>query len=135
MRFNFNICHHMQVGYHNISTKYTLHEENEILERHKSEKDLGVIIDITISFWERINNYLKVNLANGNLGIIFRAFTYLDEETFSPSLQVAGQTPPRLLKANLVVILQKGQIMIENVQRRATKLVSEFKNLNYSERL
>ena len=59
MRFNFNICHHMQVGYHNISTKCALYEENEILERDKSEKDLGVIIDITISFWEHINNYLK----------------------------------------------------------------------------
>ena len=41
-----------------------------------SEKDLGGIIDKSLTFTEHI--YSKIKRANRNLGLIFRAFTYLD---------------------------------------------------------
>ena len=135
MRFNFKKCHHMQIGYHNIPTKYTMQDENETVELDtvKSEKDLGVTIDSSLSFREHINS--KVNLANRNLGIIFRTFTYLDEETFLHLFK--SLVRPHLEYSTPIwsPYYKKDKIMIENVQRRATKLVSTLKNLNYSERL
>ena len=50
------------------------------LEKMKNEKDLGVIIDQNLTFRDHMNS--KVNTANRNLGIIFRTFTYIDEEMF-----------------------------------------------------
>ena len=50
------------------------------LERVDKEKDLGVMVDSKLNFTDNIN--VKVNLENRNLGIIFRAFTYLDQEVF-----------------------------------------------------
>ena len=50
------------------------------LEKVDIEKDLGVIIDKNLTFRDHINS--KVNIANRNLGIIFRAFTFIDEEIF-----------------------------------------------------
>ena len=50
------------------------------LEKVESEKDLGVIIDQNLNFRDHINS--KVNIANRNLGIIFRTFTFIDEEIF-----------------------------------------------------
>ena len=127
--------HHMQIGYHNIPTKYTMQDENETVELDtvKSEKDLGVTIDSSLSFREHINS--KVNLANRNLGIIFRTFTYLDEETFLHLFK--SLVRPHLEYSTPIwsPYYKKDKIMIENVQRRATKLVSTLKNLNYSERL
>ena len=45
-----------------------------------SGKDLGVIIDKNLNFREHITS--KINIANRNVGIIFRTFTYLDPEMF-----------------------------------------------------
>ena len=44
------------------------------LEKVTNEKDLGVTIDCKLNFRDHIVQ--KVNLANRNLGIIFRTFTY-----------------------------------------------------------
>ena len=51
------------------------------LGKVKNEKDLGVIIDQNLTFRDHINS--KVNIANRNRGIIFRTFTFIDEEMFS----------------------------------------------------
>ena len=41
---------------------------------------IGVIIDGNLKFREHITS--KVNIANRNVGIIFRTFTFLDKEMF-----------------------------------------------------
>ena len=110
-------------------------ENEEIeLEKVKNEKDLGVIIDQNLTFREHITS--KVNIANLNLGIIFRTFTYIDEGMFlnlyksliRPHVEYATPICPSPL-------YKKDKIIIENVQRRATKLVSSCKYLSYRERL
>ena len=45
------------------------------LESVDSEKDLGVIIDKSLSFGEHISS--KILIANRNLGLIFRTFAYM----------------------------------------------------------
>ena len=52
------------------------------IEKLANEKyiHVGVIIDSKLTFRDHIAS--KINLANINLGIIFRAFTFLDTEMF-----------------------------------------------------
>ena len=50
------------------------------LEQSDGEKDIGVLVDETISFSTHIQN--QINKANSIMGLIRRAYTYLDEQSF-----------------------------------------------------
>ena len=52
----------------------------KMLEYVDSEKDLGAIIDKSLSFGEHISS--KISIANRNLGLIFRTFTYMNKDMF-----------------------------------------------------
>ena len=133
MRFNFTNSHHMHIGKHNTGTKYTMQDGNDTfeLETVKTEKDLGVTIDRNLSFRDHINS--KVNLANRNLGIIFRTFTFLDEETFLHLYKSLVRPHVEYSTPNWSPYYKKDRITIENVQRRATKLVNSLKSYSYPE--
>ena len=64
----------------------------------------------------------KINLANRNLGIIFRTFTYLDPEMFLTLYR--SLVRPNLEYATVIwsPMYKKDRITIENVQRRAKVL-------------
>ena len=98
----------------------------------EQEKDLGVIIGQKLTFSDHINS--KVNSANKNLGIIFRTFTWIDEEMF---LNLYKSIVTHLEYATPVwsPLYKKDKIILENAQRRATRLVSSCKNLSYQQRL
>ena len=54
-------------------------EEKEVkLEQSDREKDIGVLVDETISFSTHIQN--QINKANSIMGLIRRTNTYLDEQ-------------------------------------------------------
>ena len=65
-----------------MNQTYTMKKDEEEIpiENVESEKDLGVIIDNTLTFTKHISS--KIKLANKNLGLIFRTFTYLDKIIF-----------------------------------------------------
>ena len=114
---------------------YTMDSGQGVVEIEKvtSEKDLGVIVDQALNFSEHIST--KVSKANRNQGISFRIFTYMDKEMFlnlyksivRPHLEYAVTVCSPLYKKKIIVI--------ENVQRRATKLLSSIRHLSYQERL
>ena len=114
---------------------YTMRKDQEDIpiEKVKSEKDLGVIIDNKLTFTKHINS--KIKIANRNLGIIFRTFTYIDKDIFLNSFK--SLVHPHLEYASTVwcPVFKKDRVAIENVQTRATKLVSSISHLPYSERL
>ena len=56
------------------------HQGLTTLEIVTREKDLGITIDCKLNFRDHIAQ--KVNIANRNLGIIFRTFTYIDSVIF-----------------------------------------------------
>ena len=100
------------------------------------ETDLGVAIDRTLSFKQHVAQAtLK---ASRVVGVIRRSFDYLTLETFS-----------QLFKSMVRPILEYGHCVwkpdekfqkglcaqLENVQKRATKMLSEIKDLPYPERL
>ena len=98
----------------------------------KAEKDLGVTIDDKLKFREHITQ--KVNIANRNLGIIFRTFSYMDKEMFLNLYK--SMVRPHLEYATQIwsPIYKKDKVILENVQRRATRLVKCVRNKSYQER-
>ena len=104
-----------------------------ILKTVTSEKDLGISFDNTLTFENHI--YSKVNKANGMVGMIRRSFSYMDKDMFKqlfvsivrPHLEYGAPVWNPHLKKLIRVI--------ENVQRRASKMVPGLANLSYKERL
>ena len=92
-----------------------------------------MVIDNKLGFSEHLAE--KINKANRIVGLIRRTFVALDEEIFK-CLYVA-MVRPHLEYANQIwaPFLIKDIEAVENVQRRASKLVPSLKNLTYEERL
>ena len=103
------------------------------LEIVDKEKDLGIIIDEKLTFEDHINS--KVNKANSLTGMIRRTFSYFDETIFK-QLFVSLVRPHLEYGAPIWNPHTKKMInLIENVQRRATKLVPGLRELSYEQRL
>lgn len=134
LQFHPDKCHVLTIGkFANIkhAHPYTLSEDQ--LEHVFTEKDLGILIDAELTFEEHISK--QVNKANSILGTIKRSFENLTPQIF---LTLYGAfVRPHLEYAQSVWSpkLRKHVNLIEGVQRRATKLISLYRNLPYEERL
>ena len=135
MFYNFEKCKHLHIGSRNEDIKYTMNTGQEVIEIETvtSERDLGVITDKALNFSEHINT--KVNKANRNLGIIFRTFTFMGKEMFLNLYKSLVRPHLEYAITACAPLHKKDMIIIENVQRRATKLVRSISHLSYSERL
>ena len=124
-------CKFMRLG--NYEERQNGYKMREQLEEVSSEKDIGVVIDNKLSFSDHLAE--KINKANKVVGLIRRTFVALDEEIFR-CLYVA-MVRPHLEYANQIwaPYLVKDIEAVENVQRRASKLVPSLKDLTYEERL
>ena len=139
LRFHPDKCLHLEVkGKQKITSEHTYtmnkYEGGTVdLKTVNNEKDIGVTIDTNLPFEQHIQN--QVNKANRNLGIIRRSFKYLDMETFC-LLYKALVRPHLEYAASVWSPYKKKDIdSIENVQRRATKLIPILSGLSYEERL
>lgn len=103
------------------------------LETVDQEKDIGVTIDSKLKFDKHIQ--LQVNKANQTVGIIRRTFKHLDYKSFS--LLFKALVRPHLEYASSVWSPYKKKDIeaIENVQRRATKMLPKLKDIPYEDRL
>ena len=102
--------------------------------KHESHiKDLGVMMSSDLSFDDHI--YDKINMANKMLGIVRRNFADLDTNSFL--LIYKSMIRSHLEYASSVWNpYKKGLINdIENIQKRATKLIRVCKDLSYRDRL
>ena len=136
LSFHPDKCKVMHIGNHPPETNYTMRQsDNTILDikDETTERDLGVAIDNHLNFKLHISQ--TVSQTNRLLGMIRRSFEHLDQETFLYLYK--GLIRPKLEYAQAVwnPHLQGSIYAIEAVQRRATKLVPGFSNLEYSERL
>ena len=148
MSFNIDKCHSLHLGKRNNSFTYTMPKmsdmqvsENHIgytitfhpLKKVNSEKDLGVTIDDQLNFKLHISQ--KIAKANSLIFLIKNCFKYLDKHMFN--LLFKSLIRPHLEYASPIWCpITKGEIKrIEGVQRRASKLVPELKNLPYNDRL
>lgn len=139
MQMKFHIrdkCKVMHLGKSNTRHDYTMVREDgtlHTLTKASEEKDLGVTIDDKLKFDIHISNIIKK--ANKVLGAIRHTFHYMDKEIFL--MLYKSLVRPHLEYATCVWSPHLKQYMnaLENVQRRATRLVPEFRNLNYDARL
>ena len=127
--FHPDKCKYMRIGRSAIEEKrYRVHNN---ISKTETGKDIGVIIDNKLKFSEHLSE--KINKANKIVGLIRRTFVYLDSPMFK-SLYTA-LVRPHLEYANQVWCphLIKDIEAVENVQRRATKQLSELKDLPYED--
>ena len=131
MEFNVDKCKIMHLGYTNPKHTYSMGGAD--LTVTSKEKDLGVLIDDELKFDSHIKEI--VNKANRMLGLIKIAFAGIDKVMFK-------NIYPVLIRPQLEYCVQvwsphlvKDIKLLEGVQRRATKLVPELRNLPYEERL
>jgi len=103
------------------------------LERCNKVRNLGVIVDSKLSFSDHITE--KINKAYSILGIIKRNFQHVDKVAFV--LLYKALVRSHLEYANTVLSPYKHYLIdvVENVQKRVTKLVHERKHLPYTDRL
>ena len=123
MFFNHKKCKHLQVGNKSEQNTYTMQYNGEThnLEHVEKEKDLGVIIDHKLSFSDHISE--KVSKGNRNLGVIFRTFTFIDKDMFLTLYKALVRPHVEYATSVWSPNYKKYKIAIENVQRRATRLV------------
>ncbi len=135
MVLNEKKCKHMHIGTHENGERFSFKNANttQELELVEEQKDLGLLIDNKMKFSKHITQ--SVSKANRNLGLIARTFTYLDKDMFVQLYK--SLVRPHLEYATPVwsPLLKKDRVAIENVQRRASRLLQAYKNKEYQERL
>ena len=139
LRFHPEKCCILKVGTKR-ETEYFMKSKNETgeviqvrLKETTHEKDLGVTIDRDLNFKQHVQT--SITKANRVVGLIRRSFEHLTPSTFI-----------MLYKALVRPLVEYGHCVwepstkslksdIEDVQRRATKLIGNLKELPYPERL
>ncbi len=134
LRFNADKCHVLTLGkLENIQYTHRYKIGGEELEHVFEEKDLGVYVDSELSFDEHIAT--KVKKANQLVGLIRRSFDYLDGKTFVKLYTALVRPHLEYAQSIWSPHLKKHRHIIEKVQMRATKLVDNMSELEYSDRL
>ena len=112
-----------------------MHEPGEQIpiEQVESEKDLGVTFERILRFDNHTLNC--ANKTNRILGFIKRSFSFMDKEMFLPLYKALICLHLEIATVVWSPFLKKVIFLIENVQRRATRIVKSIKNLSYEERL
>ena len=135
LHFNVSKCHVMHMGTNNPKNEYfmKISESVQKIEWCEEEKDLGVTFDPKLKFDTHIHRI--VAKANKMLGIIKRSFMSLNKDCFMKLYKAFVR--PHLEYANVIWAphLKRQSIYIENVQRRATRLLKPCNEMSYDERL
>ena len=134
LSFNVDKCKVMYIGKNNRKLEYTMRTENEnkIVIETREEKDLGVLITHDLKHEKQV--IAASQIAMTVLRSVKRAFVRFDIETFSiiyttyirPHLEYCIQAWAPYYAKYILLLLEK-------VQRRATKLVWGLKELSYEE--
>ena len=131
MEFNILKCKVMHFGRNNPRHDYTMN--GRLLEKTEEERDLGVV---TMASTKPAAQCAKAaQTAQAVLGQIARAFHFRDKEIFlglyrqyiRPHLEFSVQA--------WAPWCQRDKDMLENVQRRAVKMISGLRGDSYEERL
>jgi hypothetical protein len=126
----------MHIGKKNPAFEYNMKintSERTVLEATDNERDLGIIITNNLKW--RCQTQKAANKANAVLGVLKRTFSHWTPETLK-TLYVSFVRPHLEYASSAWSPHQKQDIAtLENVQRRATKLIPSLKNLTYEKRL
>jgi hypothetical protein len=128
------VLHLSRMQQENVNN-YTMNCETGpvVLQDVPYEKDLGVYVDQKLTFEKHISN--SSTTANRILGVVRRNFRHINQENFVTLYK--SMVRPHMEYSSVVWSphLAKDQKLLENVQRRATKLSFKNKSLDYEGRL
>ena len=129
--FNEEKCKVLHLGRANKAYQYTMRVSPMI--DSTLERDLGVHIDPELKFRQQAS--AAVSKATQVLAVIRRSFALLD--SFTLPLLYKALVRPHLEFGNLVwgPFNRADEKLVERVQRRATRMVSDIRHLCYEERL
>ena len=131
MLFNFGKCKCLHTGHGNLNVNYKM--GNTVLGTTVKEKDLGV----TISADMKVSEQCGIAGSKGNqiLGLIRRNIPYKGKKLIIPLYKA-------IVRPHLEYCIQawrpyrkKDIDTLERIQRRATKMIPELRDLSYEERL
>ena len=131
MLFNFGKCKCLHTGHRNLNVNYRMGDT--VLGTTVKEKDLGV----TISADMKVSEQCGIAASKGNqiLGLIRRNITYKGKKLIIPLYKA-------IVRPHLEYCIQawrpyrkKDIDTLERIQRRATKMIPELRDLSYEERL
>ena len=77
---------------------------------------------------------IVVNQADIMLGLIRRSYTYLDSQALLKLYTSIVRPTLDYANAAWTPIMRRDQIILQNVQRRATKLIPELRDRDYEDR-
>ena len=128
---NLDKCKGIHYGKNNPGHNYTI--GNKPLTIDTEEKDVGVLFDSTLEFRSHIKKMIAK--ANQRVGLIKRSFSKLNKESFK--ILYKSLIRPILEYCSVIwfPLFKHEALEIEKVQRRATKLIPNLKELSYQERL
>ena len=134
--FNIKKCKLVSYGNIHFETEYKLTDSDNnshTLSSDDSECDLGILFKRNLKFDEHINNV--VNKVNRISGLIKRKFTHMDKSLFLTLYKSLLRS--HLDYGNLIYYptTKKNKQVLENAQRRATRMVPELRGMSYRERL
>ena len=132
LRFHPGKCYSINI--HNKSKQHCHHNykmNNKDLEKKSVIKDLGIILDDNLRFWNHIIN--KVNKANQIMGKNRRTMVHLNKHNFI--LLYKSLVLPHLEYGNVVwsPFLESDITLIENFQRKTTRYAPDINKLEYQE--
>ena len=132
MLFNVDKCKCLHIGYNNNQYDYFIGDE--LVQNIKEEKDLGVIIDHSLSCSTQCAQAAKT--ANRKLGQIKRTFTYKSKGMVKKLYKALVRPHLEYCIQAWRPWLQKDVNLLENVQRRMTRLIPGWaETYTYEERL
>ena len=135
LKFNTSKCKVMHFG-NDISNSYTMldfnNQKRKKLEFITKEKD-GVIIDHKLNFSS--HTVTQVKKTNKMMGLIRRSYTHLDITSFRYLFSSLVRPHLEYCISIWYLLLKKDEELIENVLRRATKLIKGLYDKPYKVRL
>ena len=131
MLFNFGKCKCLHTGSGNTGMNYEM--GGTILSKTVKEKDLGVTMNANM----KVSEQCRIAASKGNqiLGMIRRNITYKEKSLIIPLYKAIVRPHLEYCIQSWNPYLRKDVDMLEKIQRRATKLVPELRDLTYEERL
>ena len=132
MSFNFDKCKVMHVGRNNQKLPYTM--SGQKMKITEVEKDLGVVM---------ISNDMKpsqhcakaAKSANATLGQISRAFHYRNKQMLAKLFKVFVRPKLEYAAQAWSPWLEKDCELLENVQKRCIKMMTDVQGETYEEKL
>ena len=133
LKFHPDKCVMLRLTMNNNQPEYKYKLGLQSLKHVAETKDLGVIVDSELKFKTHIAKV--VNKANSLMGTIRRSFRYLDHQNFK--LLYCAQIRSNLEYANAFwhPYRKRDIVLLESVQKKATKYLPGMQNLSYEQRL